>query len=983
MKILKSLVLVSLILVSISWANKTPLKSLLNLDEPPFYTSMHSNWVDSVLTNMSLEEKIGQLFMVAAYSNKDESHYAKIDNLIKNQKIGGLIFFQGGPAREIDLTNRYQSISKIPLLIAGDWEWGLSMRIDSTVMFPRQMMLGAIQDKSLIYEMGAEIARQIKLVGGHINFAPVVDINNNPNNPVIGSRSFGEDRDVVYKHALQYMRGLQDNNILAVAKHFPGHGDTDVDSHKDLPVISHTKARLDSVELYPFRKLFNAGMGGVMVAHLFVPALDSTKNTATTLSYKVTTNLLRNELGFKGIAFTDALNMRGVSKFFKPGEVDLKALLAGNDILLFPKDVPTAISKIKLAIKNKQLSVEELDKHVRKILALKDWSGAKNFKTITKENITKELKNEDVLLLQQKLIENAVTVVNNNNRILPIKGLQNLKIASVSIGSTKTNKFQNTLKLYTHVDDYQIKKFATDVEWATLKKKLSKYNLVIFSFNKTNRYPKRNYGISIKSMRMVENYAKNHSVIVDVFSNPYTLKKFTSLENFKALLVSYNDWDITQKVSAEIIFGAIPAKGKLPVSINKYYPVGTGSNTDFGYRLKYTYPKDAGIDESNLYQVDSIVLNSIREGAFPGCQVLASRNGKVFYNKSFGHFTYNKVQAVNNNNLYDLASMTKILATTASLMKLNDKNKFSVMDSLSFYLPEIDTTNKSSLIIKDILSHQARLKPWIPFYLHTTKVDSVFAKTYRTEAQGKWTVKVADNMYIDSTYVDTMIQEILLSKLRKKSGYKYSDLGYYLLQKIIEKQTAQSLDSYVEHTFYNPIGANFLTYNPLEKYNKNEIVPTEDDTYYRNQLIQGYVHDMGAAMMGGVGGHAGLFSNANDVAKIMQMFLNGGTYGMRRYIKAETVKKYTTCLNCPSNRRGIGFDKREMNANKIGPTCNLVSKESFGHTGFTGTMTWADPKTGIVYVFLSNRIYPTSNNKKILRLNTRTEIQKVFSRAVI
>lgn len=982
MKFFKTIIIFALISIAFSWNTKDANQPIEN-EVPPFYHYVESPWVDSVLASMSIEEKIGQLFMVAAYSNKDERHFSKIDKLIKEQHIGGLIFFQGGAGREIDLTNRYQAQSKFPLLIAGDWEWGLSMRLDSTVMFPRQMMLGAIQDDSLIYNMGTEIARQIKRIGGHVNFAPVVDINNNPKNPVIGSRSFGEDRERVYSHALQYMKGLQDHKILAVAKHFPGHGDTDVDSHKALPIISHNKARLDSIELYPFRKLFKKGMGGVMVAHLFVPVLDSTANTATTLSHKVSTELLKEEMGFKGLAFTDALNMKGVSKYYDPGIADLKALLAGNDVLLFPKDVPNAIARIKTALAKKQLNIAELELHVRKILAVKYWAGAHEFEPISKENIHKDLNNEDVWLMQQTLVEKALTVVRNENNILPLKALDTLNIASVSIGDFSTNKFQRTLKLYSQVDDFQMKKFPTDEEFNTLKKKLSNYNLVIFSFNKTNRSPRKNYGISRKSIALLEGYAKEKAVIVDVFANPYVLKKFKSIDHFKAIIVSYNNWTITQKSSAQLIFGGIPALGKLPVGINSTYPLGHGESYGTGTRLKYTYPKDAGIDESKLYKIDSIVINSIREGAFPGCQVLAARNGKVFYNKSFGYCTYDKKQGVTNGHLYDLASMTKILATTASLMKMQDENIFDVNQTLGYYLPEIDTTNKADLVIKNVLLHQARLKPWIPFYLKTIDSDSIKSAVYHATPSGAWTVPVADSMFISKTYKDTIFKEILNSDLRKKNEYKYSDLGYYLIQRIIEKETQTPLDKYAEQSFYKSLGANHLSYTPLNKFSENDIVPTEDDHYFRNQLVRGYVHDMGSAMMGGVGGHAGLFSNANDVAKMMQMFLNKGKYAGRQYLSEDVVEQYTSCQNCPTNRRGLGFDKRQMDTNKIGPTCDLVSAKSFGHTGFTGTMAWGDPETGILYVFLSNRINPSSENIKLIKLHTRTHIQEVLNEAIL
>ena len=950
--------------------------------DPPFTKYMQTQWVDSVLNSMSINEKIGQLFMVAAYSNKDQTHINKINNLISKYHIGGLIFFQGGPVRQAMLTNQYQNNSKTPLLIASDWEWGLAMRLDSTVRYPRQMMLGAVQNNELIYKMGVEIAKQCNRIGTHVNFAPVIDINNNPKNPVIGSRSFGENRENVALKGYFYMKGLQDNNVLATGKHFPGHGDTDTDSHKALPIINHSRSRLDSVELYPFKQLFNAGLGGVMVAHIHIPSLDNTPNIATTLSHKVTTDLLRNELGFDGIAFTDALNMKGVSSFFEPGEVDLMALKAGNDILLYPKSVELGVAKIKEALKNGEVTEEYLNAKVRKILAVKYWVGLSSNQYIKTNNLVKDLNNEDAVEIKHELIENAITLVKNDKGYLPFKGLDTLRIASVSVGTTRDSEFQKTLKLYANVKSFNIKKFATDDEWKALKNKLKAYNLVIVSFHKTNRIPKKNYGISYASMRKVEELAKTNNVIIDVFANPYSLKKYVDLNNFKAVIVSYNDWKITQNISAQVIFGGIPAKGKLPVSINDNFKQGTGVFFEKSIRLKYTSPKDAGMNNNMLYKIDSIALNGITEKAFPGCQIIAAKNGKVFYNKSFGSQEYNRKNKINQYDIYDLASITKVVATTVSLMKLKDENKFDVKKSLSYYLPYLDSTNKSDIIIQDVITHQARLNPWIPFYLKTIKNDSIRNSIYSTTATENKNTIVADNLYILDSFKDSMYQRIADSKLRKKKEYRYSDLGFYLMQQIIETQTKKSLDKYTYDNFYSKLGAYTMGYNPLNKYPKSEIVPTEDDTKFRKQLVQGYVHDMGAAMMGGVAGHAGVFSNANDLAKIMQMFLNYGTYGGYQYIKPKTVKEFSTCQFCPSNRRALGFDKPEMNHNKIGPTCDLVSAESFGHTGFTGTYAWVDPNNGILYIFLSNRIYPDMENKKLIRMGIRTKIQEVIYQSI-
>ena len=423
---------------------------------PEFVKYENSKWVDSIMKTLSPDERIAQLIMVAAYSNRGDEHREEILKLIKEQKIGGLIFFQGGPVRQVRLMNEYQAYSKVPLLGAIDAEWGVGMRLDSTISYPFQMALGAIQDESLIYDMGAEIAKQIKRTGLHLNFAPVLDVNNNPNNPVINYRSFGEDKYNVTSKSIAYMKGMQDQHLLTTAKHFPGHGDTDVDSHYALPQIKHSRARLDSLELYPFREVVKAGIGGVMVAHLDIPALDST-GVPSTLSKPIITTLLKEELGFKGLTVTDAMNMKGVTEGNDPGIVDKDAILAGNDLLEFTEDVPKAIEEIRKAIKQGLISQAEIDRRARKILAVKYWVGLNKFEPTSLLNIIEELNTPQANLLNRKLTEASLTVLKNDMGLLPVKKLKDLKVASVSIGSGKITAFQRSLSLYTKMKQLLLK----------------------------------------------------------------------------------------------------------------------------------------------------------------------------------------------------------------------------------------------------------------------------------------------------------------------------------------------------------------------------------------------------------------------------------------------------------------------------------------------------------------------------------------------
>jgi beta-N-acetylhexosaminidase len=973
---------VGLILSNVLNMDSTPLSAGSKSIDPPFY-QCDSAWVDSVFNSMSEDEKIGQLFMIAAYSNKDKQHEDYLKMLIEDYNIGGLIFMQGGPVRQATMHNSLQESAKVKLLIAIDGEWSLSMRLDSTVMYPRQMMLGAIQDDNLIYEMGAEFARQFKRMGIHVNFAPVIDVNNNPENPVINSRSFGEDPENVARKGWMYAKGMQDNGVLATGKHFPGHGDTNVDSHKDLPVINHSYERLDSIEFYPFKYLFKKGLGAVMVAHLYIPALDTTSNLATTLSPRVVSELLKGKMDFKGLIFTDALNMQGVAKYFPEGEVDVMALLAGNDILLFSGDVPRAVRKIKEAIAEGRITQEEIDERVKKILMAKYWAGLNNYKPVDTENLVADLNNTDANWMQQKLVENAITTVTNKNEIIPITNLDSVTIASLSFGCANESTFQNRLKYYADVKNYIYNKDVGVLGYNGLMNELKMYDIVIISVHGTNRNPKSRFGVNKLITDFTDTLATKTNIILNVFANPYSLSYFRNLDKMAAVMLSYNDWGITNDFAAQAVFGGITSKGRLPVSINKDLVSGAGVDTK-ALRLKYTMiPEEAGIDSKLLYKVDSIFNSGINNKAFPGGQVLAAKDGVVFYYKSFGKHTYEGNRRVENLDIYDLASVTKVVSTTNSLMYFYERNYFKLEEPLSKYLPGLDTTNKKDINFYDILSHQACLTPWIPFFKKTIVSDSIRGKIYAPAPDSIHTILVSDNLYMDSHWLDSVWYDIFTSKLLNGKNYRYSDLGMIMIGKLLEQWAGKPLDLFVSNQFYKPLGAWSLGYNPSLYFNKDMIVPTENDKFFRQNLVHGYVHDQAASLMGGVAGHAGLFSNANDLAKVLQIYLNGGQYAGKQFFEPETIKWFTSPHNdTAKNRRALGFD-RPIPAIGKGPACDSASYLSFGHGGFTGTIIWADPEYNLSYVFLSNRVYPEAENNKIISMDIRTNIQQVFYDAII
>jgi len=979
----------------------------------PAFLSSDSIWVNSVMKTMSLDDKIAQLLMVAAYSNRDETHFAEIDHLVEKYNIGGLIFFQGGPVRQVNLTNRYQKKSRIPLMIAIDGEWGLAMRLDSTISYPKQMTLGAIQDDALIYQMGFDIGMQCKRMGIHINFAPVADVNNNPANPVINSRSFGENPNTVAVKAQKYSEGLQDAGIISTAKHFPGHGDTDADSHFSLPVIKKSVERLDSIELLPFRYLIERGVPAIMAAHLSIPALDTTADLASSLSPAIIDSLLRFKMKYTGLVFTDAMNMKGVSKFFKPGDAELMAFLAGNDIMLMPGDVPKAIASIRKEIKKGNIPEAELDARCRKVLLAKAWAGLKSFKPITTNSLCEDLNSPAYEVLRRKLISNSITVVKNNRQVLPLFRLENHSVASLSIGTGKPDQFASTLRLYTSVDTFLISKDAGKNAFDSLNAKLSRYNTLIVSIQETSQWPGRKYGLSEKSLNYLSQLDFPGITILNVFGNPYSLSLFTSFEMFDAVIVSYEDTPDTREISAQAIFGALPVSGKLPFSAAPFFKAGDGIEIDDIRRLSYGIPEETGLDSRKMLKIDSIAGEAIKLKAIPGCQILVARHGKVVYNKSYGYQTYRNTQKITNDDIYDIASLTKITSTVPSLMQLYDQGKFNINGTIGDFLPDLNAGNKGSMKILDVLTHQAGLPAWIPFYykviepldatetlfsskysdVYSIKLannsyanrnivlkDSLFSRNYSKE----YPSHVAEGLYLRADYLDTIYNDINNSELAPKKEYKYSDLGYYLFHRIIENITSQNLYPYVYESFYSKLGATTLGYLPLNRFSAERIVPTENDILFRKQLIRGYVHDPGAAMLGGIAGHAGVFSSANDLAKMMQMYLNGGVYGGRMFLSDTTLLRFTSCYNCfNGNRRGLGFDKPEFDPKKPGPSSKLASPGSYGHSGFTGTLVWIDPQYDLVYIFLSNRIHPDQYNQKLIETDVRTKIHDAIYNSVM
>ncbi|MFM9944506.1 MAG: glycoside hydrolase family 3 N-terminal domain-containing protein, partial [Bacteroidia bacterium] len=870
----------------------------------------------------------------------------------------------------------YQSKADVPLLVGVDGEWGVSMRVDNTIMYPYQIGLGGIQDEELIYKMGRDIGKQCKRLGIHINFAPVIDVNNNPDNPVINFRSFGEDPMNVARKGWQYAKGMQDEGIIACAKHFPGHGDTKTDSHKDLPIIPHNRHRLDSVELKPFRYLIDKGVMSIMTAHVYMPGIDTTSNLAMSLSPIAVNGLLKKDLKFKGLAITDALDMQGVAKFFPPGILELKALLAGNDILLCPADVPRAIDTIKAAVLDGRFSMEELDLKVKKILRAKAFAGLDIVENQYYTDLVKDLNNSDALSLYNKLVESEICVAKNDFGYIPLFSKPFKKMAVIALGGSGPTGFEKKMKELGGCDIFSVDKLF-GVEYCTnIVSKLEPYDMVIVAVHQINKYPKDNYGITLDLCSLVSQLKEKTKVTMVCFGNPYSMRNFPDLNT---TVYAFGDEEAYYQAASKTLWGMKKTDARLSVSVGTEYPASVGKTIEKADVLQpinfvtKTYKK--------LLKIDSIVKNAIDSKATPGCQVLVAQHGQVIFNKSYGHYTYEKMIKVDNGSMYDLASITKIASTTLAIMKLYEDKKLNLDDTLSKFLPELSGSNKQNITIRQILVHEAGLKDFIPFYNSFKDNPELRDSVLSPIKTDKFCYEINDGLYVNKFYQSLMLAQIANSPLTEKGKYVYSDLGMIMLRLMIERITGKDFAAYLDETFYKPMGLGLMTFNPRQIFNRSRLVPTEKDPDFRKGVLQGYVHDPSAALLGGVSGHAGLFSNAWELSEIGQMLMNYGFYNGKRFLKQSTVLEFTK-RQSTNSRRGLGFDKPENTPGKSSPASHSASNNCFGHTGFTGTCIWVDPDGGLVFVFLSNRINPSAENRALISKNVRTDIMDVIYEAL-
>ena len=900
-------------------------------------------WVDSILVGMSMDQKVGQLFVVQAQGllyNEADSEYLTLVELVERFEIGGFMFWRGNPTAQALLTNDLQKRSRIPLLIAQDMEWGAGMRLSETTTFPRAMALGAARRPELVRAMGRAVAREARAIGVHMNYAPVADVNNNPDNPVINVRSFGEHPDLVGDMTAAYILGMKEGGLLSAVKHFPGHGDTDVDSHSGLPILTLGRARLDSLELLPFIRSIEAGADAIMVAHVALPEIEHGETVAATLSKPIITGILRQDLRFDGLVITDAMRMEAIVDEFGAGEAAVRAVEAGIDLILMSNDFYAARRAVLQAVDSGRISEETIDLAVRHVLRAKFQAGLHAYVPIDLASLRDDVGDPVFEALAGEIGRSAVTLLSNENGLIPIRDRrQRILEVTISDGSDvdRGMSFNRMLRSQTpeaFVEHRLIDRRSSRDDISDALDIANSFDLILVQAYITVRTGSGFISLLGREAEFLDRLVrKDPPSIVVSFGSPYIVAGFRRPD---AYIAAYDGSEATIRAVADGLFGGIGFRGRLPVKIPTQYSFGDGIMTTAEV-LRLGRPEDVGMSSSLLSRLDTLIWHAVEDSAFPGAAVVAGRSGVIVKNEGYGYFTYDSDRKTTTRSLFDLASLTKVVATTPAIMLLYERGQIDLDEPLATYLPEFGQAGKESVTVRQILTHTSGLKPFYSF-----------------EQMGL----ITRDEIIDFIARDSLIYA-------PDSLHRYSDLGMIMLAVTVERITGQTLGDFLTENLYEPLGMFSTGFRPAGGLGTSpDVVPTEIDTAFRGGLVQGEVHDERAWMLGGTAGHAGLFSTAEDLARYAAMYLNRGLYNGRRFFKPETIALFTTRFeNSLDHTRALGWDTKSMTGyssagSRFGP-------RSFGHTGFTGTSLWIDPDAELFVILLTNRVYPTRSNNKL------------------
>lgn len=940
-----------------------PVILLSLLIQPVLGQQDRSRWVDSVFNTMNRQAKAAQLFMVSTTASLTSEDLEDLEGLVKDG-VGGIHIKRGGLHETATLINKLQQLSDTKLLIGTSAEWGLAQSLDSITGFSKPMVASATNSDSLIRQWSTSIAQQMKRLGFHINFAPNID-----NEVFAGDylRYFGDTQALAGTTTSAFVEAQKAAGIIAVAKHLPRRWSTERPLSDSMVVIRLD--RIDPSTLEPLQQLISKGLDGILTSYLHFSMQNEQGIVPSSISQAFISEVLRKKLGFNGLVFSDVQHINKKEGKQRSGDLELFAFQTGADVILQSPNPSAGIRKIAREVRKNKILQEQLNASVRKILGAKYDAGLNDLHPVNTDNLNRTTSDPSYQWINTVIAGKAVTVVQNTDSLLPLKTLEDRSFVSISVGKGIGNGFEQSLNKYASFRHHHV---LAAGDTSTVR--ILPGDIVVVGV-----FP-RMLALEKSLTTWINKLAVDHQVILVHFGHPTAASGYQA----QAIIASYTDEDFMPSVSAQVIFGGISSSGKLPVAAG-HWPARAGITTTTTDRLAYAAPESAGVSSRVLAKIRDIMDEAIAMGATPGCYTLVAKGGKVIYEESAGHLTYDKTEKVTAETIYDLASVTKISATLQTVMFMHDRGLIDINKKISVYLPELKNSNKADFTIKDILTHQAGLWPFLPFWTQTMKENAHMPEYYSTSTSASYPFPVSDNLFASSAMKDSLWQWIIKARIREKPSrtpydYRYSDMGFYMLQHLAEKILNQPMEDFLAQNLYEPIGAYTTGYLPLRKFEAGRIAPTERDTLFRKSLLVGYVHDQGAAMHGGIAGHAGLFSTANDLAKLGQLWLQKGHYGGVTFYKPETVELFTS-RQFSDSRRGLGWDK-PIPGDWTGPTARFASPRTFGHTGFTGTCIWVDPEFDLVYVFLSNRVQPDMNNNKLLNANIRPRIQQVIYEAI-